>query len=71
MKPQKSKTTAVAVVAEGGVAPLSLDELKAQRRERLDTNRRIENLKLNLLRMTEQNIDQAVRLIRRWLKDDD
>ena len=46
----------------------SLEELRAQRRERLETNRRVEDLKLRLLRITEQHMDQAVRLIRRWLR---
>ncbi len=49
----------------------SLEELRAQRRERVETNRRVEDLKLRLLRMTEQHMDQAVRLIRRWLRAED
>ncbi|MBQ7457034.1 MAG: hypothetical protein IJS54_05485 [Desulfovibrio sp.] len=49
------------------VGSMSLDELRAQHRERVETNRRVEELKLSLLRITEHNMDQAVRLIRRWL----
>ncbi|MBO4335732.1 MAG: flagellar M-ring protein FliF [Desulfovibrio sp.] len=56
-------------LAENG-AP-SLEELRAQRRERAETNRRVEDLKLRLLRITEQHMDQAVRLIRRWLRAQD
>lgn len=33
------------------------------------TNKRVEELKVRLFRMTEQHMDQAVCLIRRWLKD--
>ncbi|MBQ7617811.1 MAG: flagellar M-ring protein FliF [Desulfovibrio sp.] len=70
MKPQKSKSKDLVLSGQGGVSPLSLDELREQRRARLETNRRIESLKLSLLRSAEQNIDQAVRLIRRWLWSD-
>ena len=45
----------------------SLEELRAQRRARVQTNKRVEDLKLRLLRITESHMDQAVRIIRRWL----
>ena len=48
----------------------TLDELRAMRRARRETNQRIEQLKVTLLRMSEHNIEQAVRLLRRWLRDD-
>ena len=38
----------------------SLEELRAQRRERAETNKRVEDLKLRLLRITEQHMDQVV-----------
>ena len=34
-----------------------------------ETNQRVEELKLRLFHFTEQHMDQAVRLIRRWLED--
>ena len=36
-----------------------------------ETNQRVEELKLRLFRITEQHMDQAVRLIKRWLSDKD
>ncbi len=69
MTPPKSKSVSPALRSnQRTVGTLSLDELRAQHRERAETNRRVEELKLSLLRMTEHNMDQAVRLIRRWLK---
>ncbi len=46
----------------------SLAELKEIRLARKATAQRVEDLKLRLFRMTEQHMDQAVSLIRRWLK---
>ena len=68
MKPQKSKHNAPALRStQLTVGNMTLDELKAQHKERVETNRRVEELKLSLLRITEHNTDQVVRLIRRWL----
>ncbi|VZH35005.1 conserved protein of unknown function [Desulfovibrio sp. 86] len=39
------------------------------RRAQRETNQRVEDLKLRLFRITEQHMDQAVRLIKRWLSD--
>ena len=47
----------------------SLAELKALRHAQKETNQRVEELKLRLYRFTEQHMDQAVHLIRRWLTD--
>ena len=44
-----------------------IEELRAQRKARRETNRRVDELKLNLLRITEHHMDHVVRLIRRWL----
>ncbi|MFR8275332.1 MAG: flagellar M-ring protein FliF [Desulfovibrio fairfieldensis] len=53
----------------GGTSRLpSLAELKALRHAQKETNQRVE-LKLRLFHFTEQHMDQAVRLIRRWLED--
>lgn len=52
----------------GGNGP-SLAELRAQRRAQRETNQRVEELKLRVLRFTEQNMEQAVRLIKRWLSE--
>lgn len=46
---------------------INFEELRAQRRARLEMNRRIEALKVSLLRMTDKNMEHAVRLVRRWL----
>ncbi|MBS6830189.1 MAG: flagellar M-ring protein FliF [Desulfovibrio sp.] len=54
----------------GGTSRLpSLAELKALRHAQKETNQRVEELKLRLFHITEQHMDQAVRLIRRWLED--
>ena len=58
-----------ALTRGGGALPASLAELRAVRVAQRATNERVENLKLKLFRMTEQHMDQAVSLIRRWLKD--
>ena len=56
---------------EGGPASSSLAQLKTLRRAQRETNQRVEELKLRLFRITEQHMDQAVRLIKRWLSDKD
>lgn len=56
---------------ENGLASSSLTQLKTLRRAQKETNQRVEELKLRLFRITEQHMDQAVRLIRRWLSDKD
>ncbi len=58
-----------ALTRGGGALPASLAELRAVRVAQRATNERVEELKLRLFRMTEQHMDQAVSLIRRWLKD--
>ncbi len=69
MAPPKSKEKfLVPATRRMNVGSLSLDELKAQHRERVESNRRVEQLKLSVLRMTEHNVDQVVRIIRRWLR---
>ena len=47
-----------------------LAELRAQRRAQKETNQRIEELKVRVIRFTEQHMEQAVRLIKRWLKEE-
>jgi hypothetical protein len=44
-------------------------ELKARRRAQKEYTQRVETLKLRIFRITEQHMEQAVRLIRRWLPD--
>jgi hypothetical protein len=34
-----------------------------------ESNQRVEELKMRLFHITEQHMDQAVRLIKRWLAD--
>ena len=49
----------------------SLSQLKALRLAQKESNQRVEELKLRLFHITEQHMDQAVRLIKRWLSDKD
>ncbi|MBD5647506.1 MAG: flagellar M-ring protein FliF [Desulfovibrio sp.] len=53
---------------KSGSSP-ALADIRAIRLAQKATNQRVEELKLRLFRMTEQHMDQAVSLIRRWLKD--
>lgn len=53
-----------------GLTP-ALSRLKALRLAQRETNQRVEELKLRLFRLTEQHMDQAVRLMKRWLSDKD
>ncbi|SDF28387.1 flagellar M-ring protein FliF [Desulfovibrio legallii] len=52
----------------GGSVP-SLTQLRALRLAQKESNQRIEELKMRLFRITEQHMDQAVRLVRRWMAD--
>lgn len=52
-----------------GPLPPSLAELRAIRLAQRATNQRVEELKLRLFRLTEQHMDQAVSLLRRWMDD--
>lgn len=56
-------------IAGGGRTP-ALSELRAIRLAQRATNQRVEELKLRLFRITEQHMDQAVSLIRRWMDSD-
>ena len=47
----------------------SLSQLKAIRLAQKESNQRVEQLKMRLFHITEQHMDQAVRLIKRWLAD--
>lgn len=69
MKQQERKSQALG--ASGGAAPPSLSELRAIRLAQRATNQRVEELKLRLFRITEQHMDQAVSLIRRWMDKND
>lgn len=46
-----------------------LSQLKALRLAQKESNQRVEELKMRLFHITEQHMDQAVRLIKRWLAD--
>ena len=54
-------------VDDGGKDLPSLADIKALRHAQKETNQRVEELKLRLFRMTEQHMDQAVNIIKRWL----
>lgn len=55
-------------VAAGDTLP-SLNELKALRRSQRDAAQRVEELKLRLFQITERHMDQAISLIKRWVKN--
>ncbi len=60
------------VLTAGGKSDLpSLAELKQIRLAQRATNQRVEELKMRLFRITEQHMDQAVSLIRRWMEKKD
>lgn len=64
---QEHKQKAILSGKEGANAP-ALPELKAVRLSRRAASQRVEELKHRLFSITEQHMDQAVSLIRRWLK---
>ena len=64
MKQLEHKNT---VALGAGKAAASLAELKTIRLAQRAVNQRVEELKMKLFRMTEQHMDQAVNLIRRWM----
>lgn len=66
MKQQERKPKSL---GSSAAAPPSLSQLKAVRLAQKATNQRVEELKLRLFRLTEQHMEQAVSLIRRWLDD--
>lgn len=70
LKPSPSRTSLL-TGSESGPSSSSLAQLKTLRRAQKETNQRVEELKLRLFRITEQHMDQAVRLIKRWLSDKD
>lgn len=69
LKPSSSQTGLS--VGQGNGSTPSLAQLKALRLAQKETNQRVEELKLRLFRVTEQHMDHAVRLIKRWLSDKD
>ncbi|WP_308621261.1 flagellar M-ring protein FliF [uncultured Desulfovibrio sp.] len=68
---QEPKVRALSGGSKGGPQPPALADLRAIRLAQKATSQRVEELKLRVFRMTEQHMDQAVSLIRRWLKDED
>ena len=65
----KQEPKAKALTAGKSGSSPALAYKRAIRHPQQATNQRVEELKLRLFRMTEQHMDQAVSLIRRWLKD--
>ncbi|MBQ9453148.1 MAG: flagellar M-ring protein FliF [Desulfovibrio sp.] len=63
----KQRKPSSAVLSPSGP---ELAELRAQRRAQRETNQRIEELKLRVIRFTDQHMEQAVRLIKRWLTEE-
>lgn len=62
---RKSRTAELALAS----TPAALAELREIRRAQRATSQRVEELKMRLFRMTEQHMDQAVNLIRRWMEE--
>lgn len=67
--PKPSERKNGALVASSDPLPPELAELKALRQAQKETNKRVDDLKNKLFKMTEQHMEQAVNLIRRWLDD--
>ena len=64
----KSKSDELQVQDSGSAVP-NIEELRAQRKARLEINQRVDNLKVSLMRIADHNLDHAVRLLRRWLNE--
>ena len=47
----------------------TMSQLRALRLAQRETSRRIEELRLKVMRFTEQHMDQTVRLIKHWLRE--
>ena len=67
---QEPKIKALSGGSRSGPQPPALADLRAIRLAHKATNQRVEDLTLRVFRMPEQHMDQAVSLIRRWLKDE-
>lgn len=62
---RKNRTSELALAS----TPAALAELREIRRAQRAASQRVEELKMRLFRMTEQHMDQAVNLIRRWMEE--
>lgn len=69
MKQSERKKKSLPAAPAGGENSPSLAELRALRAAHRESAQRVEELKVRLFRITEQHMDQAVRLIRRWLSE--
>lgn len=67
MKQQKSNQASLPSGGKTQSKLPALAELRALRHAQKETNVRVEELKLRLFRITEQHMDQAIRIIKRWL----
>jgi hypothetical protein len=70
MKQSAPKNSGLSSAQNGG-KDTSLSQLKALRIAQKEGNHRVEELKMRVFRITEQHMDQAVRLIKRWLSDNE
>ncbi|MDD4952977.1 MAG: hypothetical protein PHV85_10550 [Desulfovibrionaceae bacterium] len=52
-----------------GAERLALEEEEIDE-ELLDTSRRLDNAKAQAVQLTEQNMDQAIRLLKNWIKQE-
>lgn len=66
MKKQQLPKDKASAVADDAPA---LAELRAQRKAQRDGSRRVEELKLRLVQLTERNWEQTVSIIKKWTHD--
>ncbi len=50
--------------------PAAVEELKAWKKKQRETSRRVEELKLRLLQLSEKHWDQSINIIKGWLDKD-
>ena len=67
MAKQPARNALTQNAAQGDVP--SLAELKALRRSQREASQRVEELKLRLFQITEKHMDQAISLIKGWIKN--
>lgn len=63
IQPLARKRTAAASISDAAMA-----ELRAAHEKQRRLARQVEELKRNLFNITERHMDQAINILRRWLK---
>ena len=65
-----AKPSVRSLVAGDGTDAMALAELKALRKAQRESARRVEELKLRLLQLSENHWDQTVNILKRWIRTD-